>query len=130
MILGLEPMSVYLCNAFIGSKPNHPVLEKSLEMIMRNLSDDAPDYIKNVGDNGFKTIIETGPAMITTAFSLAAGQDDNVDIVLPPQMIYPAASNDYPKKEVVVPNGKIPAQAFGAHYWNTAWMDPQFGSNG
>ncbi len=25
---------------------------------------------------------------------------------------------------------KMPAEALGAHYWNTAWMDPQFGSMG
>ena len=130
LVMGLEPMSAYLCNAFMGASPNHPVVNKSLEMIKRNFSDDVPDYIKRVTDKGFKTIIETGPALVTAAFGLAAGQGDNVDIVLPPQIIYPAAAAVYPKKQVVTPDGKIPATAFGAHYWNTAWMDPKFGSQG
>lgn len=130
MMMGLEPMSVYLCNAFMGARPDHPVVNKALEMIQRNLSENAPDYIKNAPDNGFKTIIETGPALVTTAFNLAAGQGDDVDIIMPPQIMYPATDNVYPKKQVVTPEGKKPASAFGAHYWRTAWMDPAFGSNG
>ncbi len=129
MIVGLEPMSVYLCNAFIGACPDHPVVNKALEMIKRNLSENAPDYIKSAPNNGFKTIVETGPFMFTIAFALAAGKDTQ-DIVLPPQTIYPARADEYPKKQVVTPDGKIPAQAIGAHYWNTAWMDPKFGSQG
>lgn len=129
MIVGLEPMSVYLCNAFIGASPNHPVINKALEMIKRNLSKNAPDYVKNAPNNGFKTIVETGPFMFTIAFALAADKGTK-DIVLPPQTIYPARADEYPKKQVVTPDGKIPAQAIGAHYWNTAWMDPQFGSQG
>ncbi len=130
MIVGLEPMSAYLCNAFIGSCPNHPVINRALAMITRNLSTQAPDYVKNAPDNGFKTIVETGPAMFTFAFALAGGLEEYTDIVLPPQMLYPAQSDTYPSKQVVVPRGKIPASALGAHYWNTAWMDPQFGSKG
>jgi len=130
LFMGLEPMSVYLCNAFMGARQNHPVVNKSLEMILRNLGPEAPEYVKNAPENGFKTIIETGPALVTAAFGLTAGQGDNVDIVLPPQTIYPATADVYPKKQVVVPNGKMPTQAIGAHYWNTAWMDPQFGSQG
>jgi Glycosyltransferase sugar-binding region containing DXD motif len=129
LVVGLEPMSVYLCNAFIGACTDHPSINKALEMINRNLSDQAPDYIKFAPDNGFKTIIETGPAMFTLAVALSAGKDTQ-DIVLPPQTIYPAKSAEYPKKQVVTPDGQIPAQAIGAHYWNTAWMDPQFGSRG
>ena len=130
LVVGLEPMSAYLCNAFIGASPNHPVIVKALELIKRNLGPEAPDYIKQAPNNGFKTIIETGPAMFTIAFALGAGQGESRDIVLPPQTIYPAISDEYPKKQVVRPDGKIPAQAVGAHYWNTAWMDPRFGSKG
>ena len=130
MVMGLEPMSVYLCNAFMGASPNHPVVNKSLEMIKRNFSDAAPNYIKREPNKGFRTIIETGPALVSFAFGLAAGQGDNVDIALPPQIIYPAAAAVYPKKQVVTPDGKIPATAFGAHYWNTAWMSKEFGSKG
>lgn len=130
LVVGLEPMSAYLCNAFIGACPDHPVVNKGLELINRNMSQQAPDYVKNAPNNGFKTIVETGPAMFTAAFALAGGNDGYTDIVLPPQTIYPAAKDIYPYKKVVVPNGKIPAQAIGAHYWNTAWMDPKFGGRG
>ena len=130
MVVGLEPMSAYLCNAFIAACPNHPVVQKGLEMIKRNLSNEAPDYVRNAPDNGFKTIVETGPIAFSLAFALAGGKGDYQDIVLPPQTIYPAQANPYPQKQPVTPDGKIPAQAIGAHYWNTAWMDPQFGSEG
>ena len=36
-VAGIEPMSAFLCNAFIGSRPNHPVLHTYLELIMHNL---------------------------------------------------------------------------------------------
>jgi hypothetical protein len=53
-----------------------------------------------------------------------------VDIALPPQIIYPTPADIYPKKQVVKPNGRIPAEALGAHYWETAWMRAEFGSQG
>lgn len=135
MIMGVEPMSAYLGNAFMGAAPDHPVIDKALEMVNRNFSDDCPGYIKAAGDEGFKTILETGPGMISAAFAKEAGRFGNTDIVLSPQEIYPAALEEnrgasLPMKEVVVPNGPISAHAFGAHYWNTAWMDPAFGSKG
>lgn len=129
LVVGMEPMSVYLCNAFIGSCPNHPVITKCLEMIKRNFSD-APAYIKNAPDNGFKTIVQTGPVAFTLAFALAADQGDYRDIVFPPHVVYPALTEDYPKKQVITPDGKKPAKAIGGHYWRTAWMDPAFGSKG
>lgn len=130
LVVGLEPMSVYLCNAFIGACPNHPVIVKCLEMINRNFSETAPDYIKNLPNNAFKTIVETGPIALTLAFGLAAGQGDYRDIAFPPHIVYPAMTEDYPKKQVITPDSKKPAKAIGGHYWRTAWMDPAFGSNG
>ncbi len=130
MVVGLEPMSVYLCNAFIGACPNHRVITKALDLINRNLSDKAPDYVKNAPNNGPKTIVETGPIAFTLAFALEGGKGDNQDIVLPPLLIYPAQTDEYPKKQVITPDGKKPAKAIGGHYWRTAWMDPGFGSEG
>lgn len=133
MVVAVEPMSALLCNAFIGARPDHPVINKGLELITRNIINqktDAPDYIRNNTDTGWKTIVETGPAMLTAAFALAAGQGDEVDIAMPPMLIYPTPVNEYPKKEVVKPNKTIPAEAVGAHYWETAWMRKEFGSKG
>lgn len=131
MVVAVEPMSAFLCNAFIGACPNHPVVDKGLEMIMRNMNPETtPDYIKNNNDRGFKTIIETGPAMLTAAFALAGGKNGNVDIAMPPMIIYPTSINEYPNDQVVKPGKTIPAQAIGAHYWETAWMRAEFGSAG
>jgi mannosyltransferase OCH1-like enzyme len=131
MIMGLEPMSALLCNAFIGARPEHPTVNMALDMIKRNLNPEvAPDYIRQNNDEGWKTIVETGPGMITAAFKHSAGQHGNVDIALPPQLIYPTPTNDYPRKQVVKPYGAIPAEALGAHYWETAWMRKEFGSQG
>ncbi|MFN7365406.1 MAG: glycosyltransferase family 32 protein [Alphaproteobacteria bacterium] len=131
MIMGLEPMSALLCNAFIGARPEHPTVNMALDMIKRNLNPEAaPEYIRQNNDEGWKTIVETGPGMITAAFKHSAGQKGNVDIALPPQLIYPTPTNDYPRKQVVKPYGPIPAEALGAHYWETAWMRKEFGSQG
>ncbi len=131
MVMSVEPMSALLCNAFIGACPDHPVVDKGLELIMRNMNQDtAPDYIKNNPDKGWRTIIETGPAMISVAFALAAGKIGYTDIALPPMLIYPTPVNEYPRKQVVKPGDPIPAEAIGAHYWETAWMRAEFGSQG
>lgn len=131
MVVAVEPMSPYLCNAFIGACPDHPVLNKGLEMILRNMNPEtAPDYIKNTLDNGFKTIVETGPIMLTIAFALAGGKPGNTDIAMPPMLIYPTPINQYPKQQVVKPGEAMPAESIGAHYWETAWMRAEFGSKG
>lgn len=128
----IEPMSNLICNAIVAASPYHPVIEKSLELIKRNANmETAPDYIKNCGDNGFKTIIVTGPGMITNAVALAAGQDGYKDIVFPSNILYPTERNlPLPNHVVVKPNGAAPQECFGGHYWETAWMRAEFGSGG
>ena len=131
MVVAVEPMSPYLCNAFIGACPDHPVVDKCLEMIIRNMNPGtSPDYVKNAPNNGFKTILETGPIMLTNAFALAGGKHGTVDIAMPPMLIYPTPVDEYPKQQVVKPGEAIPAEAIGAHYWETAWMRAEFGSAG
>ena len=129
MTVALEPMSVLLGNAFIGAKPNHPVIHTYLKLIIRNLhKETAPEYLDS--DTGYSTIVATGPAVITMAFALAAGSDRNRDIALPPMLIYPTLFNRYPEQYVVTPDSPIPAESIGAHYWETAWMREEFGSKG
>lgn len=130
-IVAVEPMSALLCNAFIGARPDHEVINKALELIIRNLNPQtAPDYIKHNTDAGWRTIIETGPALLTVAHTLASGKGYNTDIALPPMLIYPTLVNKYPYKDVVKPNGPAPAECIGGHYWETAWMRSEFGSQG
>ena len=78
----------------------------------------------------YKTIIETGPAVFTLAFSLAAGHVGNIDIALPHMVIFPSIYRSYPCKPVVVPKSSIPAEAIGAHYWETSWLNKDLGSSG
>jgi glycosyl transferase-like sugar-binding protein len=125
-----EPMSSFLCNAFIAAKPNHPMIETCLHLIKRNEDhNQMPNYVRDNTDAGFKTIVITGPAMFSLAFHLNAGIDDNTDIAFPPCYIYPF-HGDYPNNKIVKPYGPIPNEAFGAHYWETAWMRAEFGSEG
>ena len=79
---------------------------------------------------GYKTIIETGPAMLTLAFSLSAGRESNIDIALPPMILFPSQLNTYPCKTIVTPEDPVPAESIGAHYWETSWMNPELGSKG
>ena len=131
MVVALEPMSVILCNACIGSRPSHPVIIKGLELINRNLdTPNSPDYIKNNPDKGWSTIIETGPVLLTLAFAKAGGKIGETDIVLPPMLIYPTPVNEYPRKQVIKPNEPKPAESICGHYWETAWMRKEFGSEG
>jgi len=126
LVAAIEPMSAFLCNAFIGARPNHPVIHKYLDLIISNLR-----YAeKNSGENGYKTIVETGPAVFTLAFSLAAGHIGNIDIALPHMVIFPSIFRAYPCKPVVVPHSSVPAEAIGVHYWETSWLNKDLGSSG
>lgn len=130
MVVALEPMSILIGNALVAARPSHPVILKSLELINRNFSDDAPAYVKNNADEGWKTIVETGPAMLNIAFGKSAGNIGETDIVIPPMMIYPTPVNEYPRKQVIKPNDPKPAESICGHYWETTWMRAEFGSKG
>lgn len=125
LIVGLDPMSPFLGNAFLATTSDHLFLSKALELIKRNFSSELPEYVKREIDlkNEYVTVVLTGPILITVAFTLTAGKSDHVDIVLPPQLIYPALADVYPMLEVAVPDGRFPPQTIGAHYWNNAWVD-------
>lgn len=128
LVTGLEHMSPSLCNAFIASRPKHPFLIKALELIKRNFSDQAPYYVKRDStlEDGLNAIVLTGPCMITMAFAMTAGRNQNRDITLPPQILFPARQDTYPACENVFPGSPIPPQAIGAHYWHVAWRNPDF----
>jgi hypothetical protein len=129
-LVGLEPMSVFLGNAFVGASPHHPIVSTYLNLVERNYDPDrVPEYIKRVDEaDGFKTILLTGPAVLTTAFYKAAGRAGKVDAVMPPDVFYPTVHNYYPHQEVVKPGDPLPIYSVGAHYWETSWM--RFGSKG
>ncbi len=126
LVVGLDPMSPFLGNAFMASHTHHPFLAKSLELIKRNFSKKAPPYVNRKINDNITTLALTGPVMVTVAFTSSAGKGENIDIVLPPQSLYPTTDGFCPTKEIVVPDGRLPAQCIGAHYWDNAWTDPRF----
>ena len=129
-VAGLEPMSNFLGNAFIAASPEHPVVHTYLDHVETNYDPDrAAPYIKGIPSNdGFKTILLTGPGALTTAFYKGAGRPGKIDIAAPPMLLYPALFDTYPQKRVVTPVSPMPIWSLGAHYWDTAWM--RFGSKG
>lgn len=129
---GLEPMSSFVGNACFGASKNHPIITKYIELMVRNYSERlVPGYIKKIPDNdGFKTILLTGPSPFGFAIFHAANKDGNVDIIFPPKMLYPTPVNDYPQKVVVKDGDPLPEESLGKHFWETAWNRPTFGSNG
>jgi hypothetical protein len=132
-IAAREPMSSFICNAFIAASPDHPTIRTLKDLIVRNYDPHrAPDYIRHIPDSdGFATILITGPGAFTTAIAKTIGQGDERDVILPHQYIYPTPVDIYPQLSVIKPGNSVPATAFGAHYWLSSWTTlSTFGSEG
>ena len=144
-IAAQEPMSHFVNNAFLAASPNHPVLKKMIELIKRNYNQETrPDYMKikdgknevifdenrKLSESIWATILVTGPFMTTLAIANAIGQENMVDIILPPDLIYPVKQGlqgpqDFDK--VLGENEEAPLAAFGVHYWRKSWVDSELG---
>ncbi len=76
-------------NAFIANAPNHPVINKTAEILKRNLNQDeaTPDYIKYPKNKFDGVIMRTGPVAITMANYLVGSKDG---IIFPDKIIYNA----------------------------------------
>jgi hypothetical protein len=138
-IASQEPMSHFLCNAFLAASPNHPVLKKMIELIKRNYNQDTrPYYMKrkdgnnqimfdekgNLSENTWTTILVTGPSMVTIAIASAIGQEGMRDIILPPDLIYPVKHDLYGPQGFDKILGEYESSkptAFGVHYWLGSW---------
>ncbi|MDP3532621.1 MAG: glycosyltransferase [Alphaproteobacteria bacterium] len=137
----IEPMSHVIGNAILAAKPHHPVVEKMVELIGRNLSrDKRPDYLipkdpktkkplydenGDFLDQKRDTISITGPGMAVAAIALAIGQPGYRDIIFPPNVLYPIErGKPLPEKYVLKQFGSAPTQAFGVHYWESVWLQP------
>lgn len=138
-IAAQEPMSHFLCNAFLAASPNHPVLKKMIELIKRNYNQESrPYYMKRkdsnnqimfdengqLSENTWTTILVTGPSMITIAIASAIGQEGMTDIILPPDLIYPVKRDLYGPQSFNKILGEYEVSkptAFGVHYWLGSW---------
>lgn len=124
---GIEPMSALVANSFIAAKPAHPIIDEALRLMVRNFSDKAPRYIKDIDPNsGFKTIQTTGPGMFSLAVFKGAGKQGNRDIIFPPFFLYPTEGTPqtYPQpvSKVVKPNAALPFESLGDHFWDGSWI--------
>lgn len=128
-----EPMSSFIGNAVIAASPDHPVINEYLALLERNYGGiSAPPYIQRIPEHdGFKTILMTGPGVLTTAVANALGKGGGVDIIFPHEILFPTPVDAYPQLKVIKPDMAVPPSAMGVHYWETSWARPKdFGSVG
>lgn len=83
-------------NSFIAAKPNHPIINQSITLSLRNqrLNNNVPDYIK-YPCNEFDRVYFNGPLLFTMSYFQKNNQDSNVDIILPTWMILNASFARY-----------------------------------
>lgn len=76
-------------NAFIANAPYHPVINKTAEILKRNLNQDenTPDYVKYPKNKFDGVIAQTGPVAITMANYLVGSKGG---IIFPDKIIYNA----------------------------------------
>lgn len=84
----------YYGNAFLASKPNHPVINEALRRNLRNHDAKTTDkYIPNYVKYPCREttrIYFNGPPLITMAYFSKNNIDGNVDVILPTWMIFNA----------------------------------------
>ncbi len=74
-------------NAFIASKPKHPIIEEALRRTLRNeMAKEVPGYIKYPCSEHAR-IYANGPALLTMSYFVNNNIIGNVDIILPTYMI-------------------------------------------
>lgn len=135
-LFGLEPMSEFVGNAFMAARAGHPVMREMLDLMARNFRFKAIGkkefYSASVLDenDGFDTILQTGPCSTTVAFFNKAGADGNRDILMPPEMFYPADSSERPEFGIPGIDEPISICAATHHLWRTTWAGAAGKENG
>ncbi len=135
-LFGLEPMSEFIGNAFMAASAGHPVMREMLDLMGRNFKFKAEGntafYSASVLDekDGFDTILQTGPCSTTVAFFNKAGTGGNRDILMPPEMFYPADSSERPEFGIPGIDEPIGIGAATHHLWRTTWAGAAGRDNG
>lgn len=109
--IGIQPMDtgyVQLGIGLIGSKPGHPLLDKS---------------IKAIRENKYKEIVaRTGPLHFTKMFiDYEVTLPLTKDIALPPTYFYPKG---FEQRGFQVMTWLCP-ESFAVHHWAGSWLKPQ-----
>ena len=116
---GMEgPQPIAACNAMIACKPNHPIIDKALDLIVQGASSITwPVYLEPyLSRRVLRTLLHTGPMMLSMAFYQAGGEGDNRDVLLPPEIFF------WPAYDKAGPRYKWPIQTAGIHYHKASWL--------
>jgi mannosyltransferase OCH1-like enzyme len=84
--------SCYCCNAVIGARREHPIIQTCIENI-KQYENKKPSlqnwpYKSHAEKEKFITLITTGPKMFTQGIWQAIDKKNNVDIIFPPEVFY------------------------------------------
>ncbi len=84
----------YIDNFFFAASPNHPIIQKIVGMVERNIVN-PPEYIANIKDQTSTKITDMSTANPTfIAYYLEANKDGNIDVVYP-KGVYPNRDGFY-----------------------------------
>ena len=133
-LFGIEPMSEFVGNAFMAAHQGHPIMSEMIRLIKRNFalknSLDKSFYSSAALDDGFNTIVQTGPGVSTVAFYNAAGSSGRRDILMPPEIFYPAESLVRPEFRIPELGSHIDLTSATLHLWRTTWAGATGKKNG
>ena len=121
----------YYGNAFLASKPNHPVINEALRREKRNhdakiTDNDIPNYVKYPCRETTR-IYFNGPPLITMAYFAKNNIDGNVDVILPTWMIFNAKFAHLKNNQCSY--AQMPKQEFLDKLKNLDKMIDQFNKN-
>jgi len=125
LFLGFDNEYVaYIGNAFIASHKNHPVINKALELVQRNLNvkndkqkkkvNYVPKYIREPCTRFSDIIFTTGPTVLTLSYYISANQG-TYDLALPHGIIY--------NFQAAIGNTTDTSELIGNDMYSGSWID-------
>lgn len=79
----------YYGNAFLAAKPNHPIINEAVKKLADNKADLLNDLVySKYPCNLFDRVYLNGPVLLTISYFAKNNIDGNIDVILPPWMIY------------------------------------------
>lgn len=100
-----------ICNAFIASVPDHPVINELCARTNRIVKTTEP----------LEVIDATGPGLLTREIVQALPRLEVTDVILPSVYLYPFPY--YCKDMEIIPDAKsyLTHESYGVHYWDVSW---------
>ncbi|MBP9829088.1 MAG: hypothetical protein KBD04_03545 [Proteobacteria bacterium] len=124
-VFGVEPTSVYIGNAFMACKTDHPITNELTNLIRRNLQHmrnrNKKFYTEIPPDKKLNAILQTGPCAVSIAFFKAANRDGNVDIAMPPEVFFPGISLGCPESGIPGIEDAMGISTATLHLWRNSW---------